>query len=74
MSPDTVQMNSGLNASSVRAKARRRGYRVSKARGRLHSNNHGGYMLSNDRNMVVDGVNYDLSLHDIEEFLARETS
>ena len=50
--------------SKVRRTARSAGLRVSKARGQLHSNNKGGYMLLNG-NHVLEGVNYELTPDDV---------
>ena len=57
--------------SRMRRRAHSRGYRIEKARGRLHYDNQGDYQLvDSDRNAVVLGVRYEARLEDIEEFLA----
>jgi hypothetical protein len=56
----------------VRQKAKRNGYTVTKSRERAHVpnlNNLGLYMLLDDRNQVVFGVNYNAGLADIEAYL-----
>jgi hypothetical protein len=55
--------------SRVRRLARRCGYRVLKARGRLHFNNHGAYQLVDGYNSVVMGADYHASLAAIEAYL-----
>jgi hypothetical protein len=55
--------------SRVRRKAGRLGYRVTKSRQQYHSNNLGEYQLVNDRNTVVLGSRYDVSLAEITEYL-----
>jgi hypothetical protein len=54
------------NEKTIRAKARRRGYYVTKSRQRAHVpniDNHGAYMLIEaDRNLVVLGERYDATL------------
>jgi hypothetical protein len=57
--------------SAVRKLARRRGYSVSKCRDRmLHANNHGEYMLADDRNWIVMGENFDATLEEIKDHLS----
>ncbi len=63
--------------SRVRGLARRRGYTVSKSREWKHvphANNHGEYMLANDRNFVVLGDRFNATLEDIEGFLKEEAA
>jgi hypothetical protein len=50
--------------SKVRRAARSVGLRVCKARGQLHYNNQGGYMLLLNGN-CVHGSNYDLTADDV---------
>jgi hypothetical protein len=58
---------------SIRLCAKRRGYRVEKARGREHFNNKGLYQLVLvDRNTPVLGVDCDASLEAIDAFLEAE--
>jgi hypothetical protein len=57
----------------VRRLARKNGYYICKSRERKyvpHANNHGEYMLVNDRNGVVLGERYNASLDQIESYLA----
>lgn len=57
----------------VRRAALRAGFRASKARGQLHSNNRGGYMLVDSwTNAVVHGVNYELSPADVMEICSEK--
>lgn len=56
----------------IRRKAARIGWRLYKARGILHSNNHGLYQLVDDSNTVRAGVDYDLALDDAEAILAAQ--
>lgn len=61
--------------SRVRRAALRAGFRASKARGQLHSNNEGGYMLVDSwTNTVVHGVNYELSPADVMEICSEQLS
>jgi hypothetical protein len=54
----------------LRRKARRRGYRLEKARGQQHLNNRGGYQIINTwRNEVVAGDSYDILLHELAGWL-----
>jgi hypothetical protein len=56
--------------STVRRHAKKAGYIVRKTRWRKDScDNHGEYMLVNDRNLVVLGDRYDATLEDIDYFL-----
>ena len=64
-------MQTELNESTVRSRAKRRGYKVWKARGREHINNRGQYMLVDaSRNTVALGGDYDASLDEISTWLA----
>ena len=46
------------------------GYMLHKARGRLHADNFGGYMIVDYRiNGVVAGGRYDLDLDDVKRFV-----
>jgi ATP-dependent RNA helicase DeaD len=61
-----------MHISKVRKRFAALGYRVKKSRQRaLHSNNKGGYQLINDRNLVVDGVNFEMTEADLEKALER---
>jgi hypothetical protein len=51
--------------SRVRRVARSVGLQVCKARGGMHCNNWGGYMLINERNECVHGSCYELSAEDV---------
>lgn len=67
MQSDTV---SSATDSRLRSLARRKGYRLCRARGQLHSNNLGGYQIVDPfYNLVVDGANYDLAADYVEEWL-----
>jgi hypothetical protein len=60
-----------ISECSVRARAKRLGYRVCKSRERTyHSNNKGAFQLIDYRNIVILGVDFDASLEDIATFLA----
>jgi hypothetical protein len=62
------------NESTIRRKAKRHGYYVTKSRETFHSNNLGDYMLLDvQHNVPILGWNYDASLEDIAEFLSDET-
>ena len=51
----------------LRRWAKRLGFRIEKSRARaLHLNNRGLYQLIDDRNTVVEGVDYDATLDQIE--------
>ena len=45
----------------ARRAAAKRGWRVEIDRGMIHLNNRGGLMLIDDRNIVIEGVNFDLT-------------
>jgi hypothetical protein len=55
--------------SRLRARARRNDLSIHKSRQQLHCNNHGGYQIVDARNTVVAGLNYELTLDDVETFL-----
>jgi hypothetical protein len=62
-----------IKEDKVRRLARKHGYYVYKSRERKHvphANNHGEYMLVNDRNGVVLGARYDASLDQIEAYFS----
>lgn len=66
---------SELVESSVRARARVRGYAVRKSRDRsIHSNNHGAYRLLDERNMLVLGDRFDASLDEIATWLDKQAT
>jgi len=49
-------------------------YRLIKSRIKNpHFNNHGGYQIVNYNNVVIAGMNYDLSLEDVENFVTQWT-
>ncbi len=54
--------------SAIKRFLRKRGIRVCKAIDKQHYNNRGGYQLINGRNLVVEGVNFDLSLKDLNTY------
>jgi hypothetical protein len=60
--------------STIRRKAKRHGYFVTKSRERtFHSNNYGEFMLvSAQYNVPILGWDYDASLEDIADFLSGE--
>jgi hypothetical protein len=62
-----------VNESTLRARAKARGYYICKSRERsTHWNNQGEYQLVEaHRNMVVLGVHYDASLPEIASFLSK---
>jgi hypothetical protein len=62
--------NDRKRESRLRRKAQRLGHRVYKSRiQNVHINNLGGYMLCNDRNVAVEGANFELSLDALESWL-----
>jgi hypothetical protein len=64
---------SDLNESTIRSAAARQGYRITKSRTAEHLNNLGGYMIvDRDRNWVVAGERYDLTLDDVAAWLEHE--
>lgn len=57
----------------LRRRANRLGLRVWSSRHWVGSiNNHGGYMIVNDRDLVVAGDRFDLTLGDVAEWIERE--
>ena len=55
--------------SAARRAARRAGYVATKSRWRKHSiDNHGGFMVLDDRNIAVAGTRYDLTAAEVIEF------
>ena len=66
-----------LSEATVRRRAKRLGYYVSKSRERKHlphANNRGCYMLINANRWVVLGRRFDASLQEIDEFLNRRAA
>lgn len=55
--------------SAVRKTARRRGYVVLKSRCQESCDNHGLYMLADERNYCVLGARFDATLAEIAEYL-----
>ena len=53
----------------LRRLARSGGYSLRKSRRGYSIDNLGGYMIVDDRNFIVDGPRFDLSLDDVEEWL-----
>lgn len=65
-----MEENNKTAEQRIRRLASRLGHRLYKSRARLlHYNNQGRYMLTNDRNVVVFGDNYDANLEHIESYL-----
>jgi len=59
--------------STVRAQARRQGYRITKSRRPEGLKNQGGYMIvDRNRNMVVAGGRFECTLEDVAEFLRED--
>jgi len=59
--------------SRLRRRAARLDCRIVSSRWRLDTiDNHGGFMIVNDRNLVVAGDRYDLSLEAVAEWIADE--
>lgn len=57
----------------LRRRAGKLGFRVLSSQRWLNTiNNHGGFMIVDDRNIVVNGNRYDLSLEAIADWLAEE--
>jgi hypothetical protein len=52
---------------AARYEAAKRGWRVRKAREKLHTNNFGGLQLIDDKNTVLAGVKYDLTPGEVRE-------
>jgi len=62
-----------ISESTVRAQAKRRGFRVTKSRHPEHLNNCGGYMLVDvGSNTVVAGGRYELTLEDVSALLRED--
>jgi hypothetical protein len=60
--------NDALDARARRA-ATKAGYRAEKSRWRANSiDNHGGFMLTDERNCVVGGERFNMSAEDVIEF------
>lgn len=73
----TNKINS-MNEQSREAKARRQlrklGYQLKKSRvQRIHADNHGGYMITDQSDNVVTGSRYDLTREDVEQFILERT-
>jgi hypothetical protein len=66
--------NTVPNENTIRRKAKRQGYFVTKSRERtFHSNNYGEFMLvSAQYNVPILGWDYDATLEDIADFLSSE--
>jgi hypothetical protein len=61
---------SSIKESTVRSRAFRAGYSVSKSRDRdTHSNNRGKFMLCDGANTLILGDGFDASLEDIADYL-----
>jgi hypothetical protein len=59
-----------VTEKAIRTRARLRGFRVHKSRDRsTHTNNHGLFLLVDDRNHVVIGDRYDATLAEIASHL-----
>lgn len=62
-----------MSDSQARRIARKTGLRCIKARGKQHINQRGGYQLVDERtNVVVAGLNFDLSADEVVEFARNE--
>lgn len=58
-----ISIEDSAALSRLRSRAKRVGLRIEKSRGAPHSNNRGGLQLVDvERNIVIAGVDYDLSL------------
>ena len=67
----TITNDDKRRLDALRARARRAGIGIHKARGGLHANNHGGLMVYDlARNAVIDGDRFDLSLEETEQRIA----
>src|SRR6185295_19426278 len=67
---DSPLTGSKAEESRLRRLAKRKGYRICKSRDRrTHANNRGGYQIVKTTNVVVAGVDYDLSLLEAGAFL-----
>ena len=58
----------GENDGDARRDAKKAGLRITKARGRCHLNNCGGYQLLDERNNVVAGADFTLNAQDVIEY------
>jgi len=63
--------NDRARESRLRRKARRLDHVIYKSRVRNpHMNDHGGYMLCNDQNIVVEGAAFELNIDALESWLS----
>jgi hypothetical protein len=53
----------------VRQKAKRNGFRITKSRAPPNLNNHGLFMLADERNHCVLGDRYDATIEEIEAYI-----
>jgi hypothetical protein len=66
-----VQLSDPARESTLRSRARRRGYRLTKSRKALSIDNFGKHQLVDvNQNIVILGSRFDADLGDIEKFLA----
>ena len=64
------QSTDKVRENRVRRHAQRLGYLLHKSRAkRLHIDNHGLYMLADDRNHLVLGARFDSDLDEVEQYL-----
>jgi len=55
-------------ASEIKKFLIRRGMRICKSVNKQDYNNRGGYQLVNGKNIVIEGINFDLSLKDLNTY------
>jgi hypothetical protein len=68
-------MNSEVNqVQRARRMANKAGCRIEKSRTRkhFHVNDRGGWMILDDRNTVIDGVDHDLTISQVVERLQKK--
>jgi hypothetical protein len=69
---DMIDKTEKIRENWLRGEAAHFGIRMTKSRGALSLDNHGGYMLVNaSRNAVVIGSRFNAYLYEVEAFLAK---
>jgi hypothetical protein len=64
-------MSEQKEAARLRRLAHKHGYQLLKSRSYKHDNDRGLYQLVDDRNTVVEGVNFDATVEQIAYYLSR---
>lgn len=71
MSDITIKPDDKLRLDRLRARAKRDGLGIHKARGQTHLNNRGGLMIFDlYRNAVIYGDNFDLTVAEAEDLVS----